>query len=490
MKKKMYIITLLLFICCCFISNSVYANDRHTLTFAEAADLAVAFSADLRHNRASQSLLEGAWKWGLRAYFPRLGLSVSENDRLQEISQDSFMKNYGINLDQLLFDGGRTRMSRNLERMELNLSSSKLDRMESDIAESAVSAYRNVLSSRAILEIRKTALIVLEEQRKILNEEVQLGLALPVDLADADINLTNAKLDIFSQHLDLYEIEKQFAELLGLEALPVLTEKVDIHRSIILPDSATVAILAKERNPDLAEARYSVKQKQVELKYASNLWLPTLRLSGNIAFSGQHYPLTRYNWSVGINIDFSVPWLQNRISAQAGWEPPYDKTASVQNSLTPLPDPESGIKKRQAKLALALEQERFNTLVERIGRLAVTAVEKCALIEQKRILALEAAALGEERCRVEEIRLNLGQITRLKLMETLIEQTQKEIAAIEAATALLEAEHELESFLDLRPGELAAYAASAYAVDAYAEAAFTDNVSDGKAADVIIKTKS
>jgi len=49
-------------------------------------------------------------------------------------------------------------------------------------------------------------------------------------------------------------------------------------------------------------------------------------------------------------------------------------------------------------------------------------------------------------------------------MEKLIEQTQREIAAIEAATALLEAERELERFLDLKPGELASFASSVSAL--------------------------
>jgi hypothetical protein len=45
-------------------------------------------------------------------------------------------------------------------------------------------------------------------------------------------------------------------------------------------------------------------------------------------------------------------------------------------------------------------------------------------------------------------------------MEVYIEQSQREIAAVQAATALLEAERELERFLDLEPGELAKFAFS------------------------------
>ena len=461
-RNKMRNITAILLGCSClFIAAAVYANDsQRTLTFSEAADLALASSVELRQARASQSLKEGTWMWGIREYFPRLSLNISENDRLQEIGADSFLKNYGISLDQLVWDGGKISMSRNLERMELNLSSSGLNRMALEIAESAIAAYRNVLSSRAILEIRKSALFVLEEQRRILNEEVELGLALPVDLASADISLAEAKLDIYSLQLELTETERQFAELLGLNTLPVLTEKVDINRSITLPDAAIAGVLAKERNPELIEARFLITKKQVELKYASDSWKPSLRLIGNFGLSGQRYPLTRYNWSIGINIDFSSPWFQSRFGTQAGWEPPYDKTAMVQNSFNPLPDPAAGFGKKQAALALAFEQDKYSITLERAGRMAVNAVEKCALVEQKRILALDAARLAAERCRLEELRLDLGQITRLDLMETFIEQIQREIAAVEAATALLEAERELERFLDLKPGELAVFTAS------------------------------
>jgi hypothetical protein len=459
MKKK---ITIFVF-CHIYFFSSLFLfahnNDQQTLTFSQAADLAVLASVDLRFSRSSQVIMEKVWLSGAREYFPRISLSVSENDRLQLLGVDSFIKNYGISIDQLLFDGGRLSLSRRIERTELRLSSSRIDRMESDIAEAAISAYRNVLSSRAILEIKRKALGILEDQINILGEEVRLGLALSVDLANAQINLADAKLDVYSLQLDLTEMERQFAELLGLEFLPILIESVDINRATVLPHVSIASDLAREQNPDLIEARFSVRKRRAELRYLSRSWIPTIRLNGNFGLSGQTYPLTRYNWSVGVTIDLSTPLIHNRFSANTGWEPlsfgQFDRTAMIQNTFTPFNDPTSGFGVRQARLAYKLEQEKYNTAFERIGRIASNAIEKCALAEQKRILALEVAAIGAERCRIEELRLNLGQITRLKMMEILIEQTQREIAVIEAATFLLEAERELERFLDLEPGELA-----------------------------------
>jgi len=447
-----------------FFSSLCYSDEKIlSITFSDAAALAVASSVDLNHSRSSQKIMEGAWKWGLRAYFPKFNLIVSENDRLQQFGSDSFVKNYGINIEQFIFDYG-TIMSRKMERMEIDLSAYKISRMADEIAEAAIAVYRNVLSSRAILDIKKDTLFILEEQRRILKEEVRLGLALEADLASADISLADVKIEIYALRLESAEIEKQFAEILGLNYLPVLNEKIDINRPAVISSLAAnfavpaAASFAKEQNPDLIEARHSIKRKQLDLKYASRSWIPSVKLIGNFGLTGESYPLTRYNWSVGVNVEFSGPWIQNRFNVNGGWElssmGKFDKTAAVQNSLTPLPEPALIYGKKQAAQVLALEKEKYNDALEKIGRVAANAVEKCVLAEEKRILACESAALGRDRCRVEEIRLGLGQITRHKLMEILTEQTQREIGVIQAAIALLEAERDLERLLDLRPGGL------------------------------------
>jgi hypothetical protein len=181
-------------------------------------------------------------------------------------------------------------------------------------------------------------------------------------------------------------------------------------------------------------------------------------LNCGFGLSGQYYPLTRYNWSVGFNIEFAAPWLQNSFAFQRGWEAPKDQTATLQNTFSPAPDPVAGLGRRQAALALALEQEKYNFAYERIGRVIQRSLEKCTLIEKKRRLALEAINAAERRCKLEEIRLDLGQITRIDLIKAQITCTEKEIAAVEAAINLLTVEREIEQLLDLKPGELEVFA--------------------------------
>jgi outer membrane protein TolC len=425
------------------------------ISFADAARMAVSASEELRNEYARRTLQEKAWVWGRRAYFPRFSISASEDDRLSEIGADSFLKNYTLNVDQLLWDGGRTGMSRRLEKAELALMGTRLETMRGEIAEAALSAYRNVLSTRSVLAIRESARTSLEEERAILNREVELGLALVMDLAEADITLREAEIEIRSLQADLEEAEHQFAEALGLETLPPLAEEVNIHRSAALPAPERVRSMAQERSPDLLSARFSVMQKQVELKSASRAWLPTIRLLGGISLNGQQYPLTRANWTLGISIDFSSPYISGKFSAAAGWEPPYDRNAQTQSTVSPLPDPAAALNVRSAKLALALEQSRYRQIFASLGRGAVYALEKCDLMDQRRELAVASLNSAGDRLRLAELRMELGQLTRLDLMEARLEYTQRQVAAVEAAAALLEAERNLERLLDLYPGELA-----------------------------------
>jgi outer membrane protein TolC len=266
-------------------------------------------------------------------------------------------------------------------------------------------------------------------------------------------------MEILLLESDLAEMEKDFADLLSLDVLPELAETIDIHRSVQLPPLQASVSLAEEKNPDLAEARFSITKRQAEYQYASRSWIPTLRLNGSFGLSGQHYPLNRYTWSVGISIEFSNAWLQNTFAFQTGVESPRDRTANLQNSTSPFPDPAASLGRRQAGLLLDLEQENYALAFERIGRYAQRALERCLYADRRRGLAVEAIAMAERRYSLEEIRFGLGQITRLELMEAHIACTEREVAAVEAAIALMNAERELERLLDLRPGELAVFAA-------------------------------
>ena len=430
---------------------------NRSVTFEEAGRLAAAASVELKSRRAQQALREGAWVLSFRNFLPQLSFIISEDDRLSQISADSFAKNYSVNLEQLLFDGGRTRTARNLERTELVMLSDEVKRSEAAIVESALDAYRQILSSRMIIAIREDALASLYEQRRILAEELALGMVISLDLLHADITVREAELELESMKIQLEAQEKQFTEFLGLDIMPELSEQADIYRSTVLPDSEALRRSALGRNPDLGRMLHSVIQKETEAKFSSRSWIPTIKTTVTYSVSGQRYPLNRQTWSLGLSLNFTSPWFNTGVGGSAGWEYPYDRTARFQSSFSPLPDPASGFGAKNAALALALERENYQLALERLERFAVLEINNLRLCEQRRAVAVESMRLGAEKYRLSQVLLSLGRITRIELMEERLEYARKEAAAAEAAIALMEAERSLERFIDLPPGTLESY---------------------------------
>lgn len=427
---------------------------REGISSADAGRIAVAVSGELQNKHSLLSMQQSAWLAGIRSYFPTLNLSAYEDDRLSMHSADSFQKNYAISLEQLIFDGGKILTSRKIEKAKIALSTAQLESASGDVFEAAVSAYRQITASREMLAIKIRGLASLEEQRRIMSTQFELGMALVSELTEADIKIAEAKIDILSSMLEVKEIESEFAEMLGMETLPPLTEKIDALRALALPDIQLVRSTAQAHNPELINTQLSIKEREEEAKFASRTWIPSLSASGNFVISGEKYPLTNYTWSVGLSIKFDMPWLKSNLGGTYGYEGRYTQTARMQGSGTVLPDPASAITSRQAGIMLSQERTNYALLFERTGRSAELLLEKCKYSEEKRIIALQTVDLSAERLRLSKLRFELGEITALDLFNIQIEVTQTELAALENAVQARAAERQLEKILNLQPGEL------------------------------------
>ena len=451
MKQSFFVF---IFLAAIFSAMAENTNEKIAIGFEEAGSLAVGASLELKQLYAQRALREGSWALSSRAFLPQVSFVASEDERLSLISSDSFTKTYSINLEQLAFDGGRTRAARTMERAELILFSGELERNESMVVEAALSSYRQILSSRMIILIREEALVSLREQKRILGEELALGMVIPLDLMQAEITVKEAENELELLKIQNEELEKLFTELLGLETMPELSESADIFRSPVIPDARAVYRSALSRNPDLKRITYSIMQKEIEAKFASQSWIPTIKAVGSYSVSGQKYPLTRQSWTMGMTINFASPLFGAGAGANTGWEGPYDRTARLQSSFSPLPDPASHLSSKQAFLALAAERENYQQVLEKMEREAYLLVDRLRLSEQRRELAVESMKLGAEKYRLCEVLLSLGRITRIELMEERLEYEKKEAMAVEAAIQLFEAERSLERFVDLPPGHL------------------------------------
>jgi outer membrane protein TolC len=449
-------------VCVCIIvvlgCAACFASDlrklERPLTFAQAGEMAAAASIELQTELAQQTLRESAWKMGIRDFLPSITLTASEDDRVSSIGLDDFAKMYSVSVQQLLFDGGKLSSGRKIEKAQILLQKDTLQNMLREVSENAIAAYRQVLQGRMTLEIKRKSLVTLERQRLILQQEKELGLALESDLLEADIMLEQARVEIVNMELDQSETEKQFAEMLGLDTLPVLAEHINVNQGFRLPDAEAVQSEMLARNPDLVSSQLSIRQKEEEAKFASRLWIPTIKGNGSFSLTGNQYPLSHYKWSFGVTIDLSIPWVASSTSGNYGEEAKTERTARLSESLQLLPSPASSLSGKSARLALNLEQNKYAVMLQRTERNAELLMEKLAFLIEKRDLSIRSKDLAFAKIRLAETRIMLGHITRLEMMQMEIDYAQSEVMCVSAAVDVLSAVREIEKLMALPPGEL------------------------------------
>jgi len=433
------------------------------LSMKEAAERAAAVSPELRGTEAQQVLREGSWALGFRAFLPKLSISASEDDRLSQVGTDSFTKSYTLSIQQLVWDGGRLAASRNIEKAELNLARLALKRKTAEIGESVINLYRTIIYNQALLEIKEANLKSLEMQYSILREEVSRGLALESDLQEAELSLESNRLDTRKLQMDMETAQMELADALGLAKLPSLSDRIDTEYAAAVKPSdlnnlvSFVGQIALQVHPDLISERFAIQKMQVQLQSASRAWWPTFKLSGDVSVLGDRYPLSRYNYSLGLVMEFSSPLISGSLGARAGKEGPYDTTGRLQSSLEPIPDPASSLSKQSLEAMLSLEQEKYQLQLKQIERETQRLLHSCVMAEERRLLARKQVELSRKRYELQEIKHSLGQATMLDVMKAQNELAQVETALVEAAVNLLQTERKLEQFLDLSPGELGTF---------------------------------
>jgi outer membrane protein TolC len=211
--------------------------------------------------------------------------------------------------------------------------------------------------------------------------------------------------------------------------------------------------VAQSRNADLQANLLSIKQKEEELKFARFSWMPTVHASGNFSLAGNRYPLSHFNWSVGLTIELVTPWISSSATGSTGFEDRDKQNFRLQGTNALIPDPVSSMTPQQALIALNAEQTNYNLMFERMGRTASIAVEKCQLADKRKNLSIESKNLAAKKLDISKLKYNLGQLTSIDLMEDQIEFTKKEIAVIQALIELLNVECELEKLIDMDMAE-------------------------------------
>lgn len=216
-------------------------------------------------------------------------------------------------------------------------------------------AYDTLAQDELLVDAAEKALKDYEDQLQVANGEFQVGTASKFDVLNAEVNRSNAKLNLITARNNVKVAQVGLLNAMGV----VYGGQFNVVPSLnYVPMDKTLDSLlhhALERRPDLLSMKEQEKaDRQNELYYKST-YLPSVGATAGYSYASIFFPLT-YNWFLGATI--SVPIFSGFLTVH--------QVAQAQKTLSAARDAEESLRQN---LMMQVKQDYYNmkTASERIN---------------------------------------------------------------------------------------------------------------------------
>ncbi|NBC03732.1 MAG: TolC family protein, partial [Bacteroidetes bacterium] len=311
---------LLLIISLMFGTQLLAQSPRDTLSLEDAYEILYTENPVTDKIRTSRQIADLNERIAKSGWYPdvELNASASYQSEVVEFPFDSpgfdipaFSKdhyNLSLNVTQPIFDGGRTRASKQLEDESGDITEASL---KSDLLNLKVQVdriYFGILTLQKQREIVALAVSDMEEQLEIVQSQVENGVLLPGNEATLRAEILNRKQQLTKLNHDIVAGYEALNEILGGETPKVPT--------LILPEKENwrnPGSMTNRPELDLLAARDELFEAQKDLANASKL--PQVSLFARPLYGRPGFNLfeddLQFNWIVGIQARWSLKTARN-----------------------------------------------------------------------------------------------------------------------------------------------------------------------------------
>lgn len=186
----------------------------------------------------------------------------------------------GVQVDQNIFDGGKTRSSvSRAESLVLGARATLLN-TEQNVLLDAATSYMNVLRDTAILNLNRNNVEVLEEQLRQTKDRFQVGEVTRTDVAQAEARLSQAQSQAILAESNLKTSIARFRQNVGIEPKQLAPGRPVEN---LLPKSLPAALnAALTAHPAIIAALHGVDAAELQVKVTEADLYPVLGVRGTV----------------------------------------------------------------------------------------------------------------------------------------------------------------------------------------------------------------
>ncbi len=228
-------------------------------------------------------------------YLPRLDLSASTGKIGMEFSDQETMDSTAVigslSASQLLYDFGKTGGRISAANEEANALQATMNQFISSKILQIKTRYYDVLKVRSIIRVNKKNIILQEGQLRRAQRYYDTGIKTIIDVSDAQVRLTQAKLELNNSEYELKLRRAILEQAMGYVPYggkyELYQKKLDLpnvsrHLPGIKLSPAQLEGFAYDHRYELQSSKYFVERAQSLVKSEKGDYFPTLSLKGDI----------------------------------------------------------------------------------------------------------------------------------------------------------------------------------------------------------------
>ncbi|WP_336814749.1 TolC family outer membrane protein [Bosea sp. MMO-172] len=184
----------------------------------------------------------------------------------------------GLQVDQMLFDGGRTRSAVGAAESQVLGARARLDNTEQNVLLDAVTSYMNVLRDTAILELNRNNVEVLSQQVDQTKSRYSAGEVTRTDIAQSEARKSAASSQEILAEANLKSSVAKYRQNIGAEP-----SRLAPGRTIenMLPKNLTSAVSAAlVQHPAVLAAMHGVDAAELNVKVSQSDLAPSVNIRG------------------------------------------------------------------------------------------------------------------------------------------------------------------------------------------------------------------
>jgi outer membrane protein len=287
------------------------------LTLGDLIQIALVNNPTIEIAQEQYSASEGVVTQARSRYLPHLGAGADYSrkgiDPRTDVTEEDNV-GYGLlKASQLIYDFGRTTGLIDSTKFSRSASAENLKQAYHDVVFQVKSSFYSVLQSKRLITVAEQAVENYEQQLYRAQKFYEAGVRTRIDVTNAEVNLSNQKLNLLRANSDLKTSIVELERVLGtvpyggnyelVTREPTLEELAESKPEMPGPLDALVSA-AMEYRPGLKQFDFLVQAADSAITQAQGDYYPSIDAFGDYNSFNTDLPSFPNQWQVGVGLNW------------------------------------------------------------------------------------------------------------------------------------------------------------------------------------------